>query len=436
MHGSILHADGCEPNVGPVTLFPTAAVDRLQRNDRWRAPFARSPCEPVPSMRIPLRRVVLSLVVILLVGAAGIAGFIAVGWYNISALSPHLPPVEWLLHTAMRESVQFHARGIEAPDLSDPALVTRAAGHFSTACAPCHGAPGVPPDAVGRGLLPDPPSLSETVPSWHPNQLYWITENGIKMTGMPAWAPTHRDDEVWAIVAFMLRLPEMSAAEYRQLANASLARDPDIVPTSATGADIVRHGASLQGLTACGRCHGLDGAGYFVGGVPRLSGQDPEYLAAALEDFATGARPSGIMGPVAEALTAGQRRATAEYYAAIVNAPAPPPPRVELETLRLGGALAAAGAADRGIPACRSCHGGAQRDGIPALAGQFAGYMHLRMHLWRTGARGAAADVDVMQRIARRLTDDEIRAVSLYYASLRDNTRELALGAQRHPPAE
>jgi hypothetical protein len=111
-------------------------------------------------MRIPLRRVVTSLVAMLLVGAAAIAGLIAVGWYNVSALSSHLPPTRWLLHAAMRESVQFHARSIEVPDLSDPGLVTRAAGHFATACTPCHGAPGVSADAVGRGLLPPPPDLS------------------------------------------------------------------------------------------------------------------------------------------------------------------------------------------------------------------------------------------------------------------------------------
>jgi cytochrome c553 len=143
------------------------------------------------------------------------------------------------------------------------------------------------------------------------------------------------------------------------------------------------------------------------------------------------------MGPVAEALTAEQRRAAAEYYAAIVDAPAPPPPDVDLETLRSGGALAAAGAADREIPPCRSCHGGARRDGIPALAGQFADYMRLQLHLWQTGARAPGADAGVMQRIARRLTEPEIRAVSLYYASLRDAAAELALGeGQRHPPPE
>ena len=46
-------------------------------------------------------------------------------------------------------------------------------------------------------------------------EVYWILEHGIKLAGMPAFGPTHGEDELWAITAFVEQLPEMSAQEPR-----------------------------------------------------------------------------------------------------------------------------------------------------------------------------------------------------------------------------
>src|SRR3546814_5639660 len=73
---------------------------------------------------------------------------------------------------------------------------------------------------MGKGTNPAPPELSETVHKWTPAELFWIVKYGLKMTGMPAWGPTHRDDELWAITAFLLRLPELSPEEYRSMTKA------------------------------------------------------------------------------------------------------------------------------------------------------------------------------------------------------------------------
>ncbi|WP_352532616.1 MULTISPECIES: c-type cytochrome [unclassified Mesorhizobium] len=52
-------------------------------------------------------------------------------------------------------------------------------------------------------------------------ELYWIMQNGIKMTGMPAFGSTHNQEELWAMVAFTRRLPEMSQSEYEKITEAS-----------------------------------------------------------------------------------------------------------------------------------------------------------------------------------------------------------------------
>ena len=89
--------------------------------------------------------------------------------------------------------------------------------HFRETCVACHGAPGVPPAEMGRGLRPEPPPLAEAARHWSTAELFWIVKHGVKTTGMPAWSPTHDDEELWSIVAFVERLPTMSPDDYRRL---------------------------------------------------------------------------------------------------------------------------------------------------------------------------------------------------------------------------
>ena len=83
-------------------------------------------------------------------------------------------------------------------------------------CVQCHGAPGKERGEIGKGLTPRPPSLIDAVPLWSSSELFWIVKNGIQMTGMPAFGPTHDDDRIWAIVSFVQQLPRMSPTQYGQ----------------------------------------------------------------------------------------------------------------------------------------------------------------------------------------------------------------------------
>jgi mono/diheme cytochrome c family protein len=141
------------------------------------------------------------------------------GAVTVAATDPHHPAVQWVLETTMESSIRAHAAEIEVPpnvDLQDPKLAERAYGHYSVACTPCHGAPGV--DAAPWLVLnPAADSLVESAARWSDAELYWIVKNGIKMTGMPALGPTHGDEDLWAISAFVRQLPEMSSEEYRAI---------------------------------------------------------------------------------------------------------------------------------------------------------------------------------------------------------------------------
>jgi mono/diheme cytochrome c family protein len=145
------------------------------------------------------------------------------GLYDVAATAPHWRITEWILETARVRSIKAHATDITAPPrLDDPARIPMGTEHFAAHCALCHGAPGVPKGGIAQGVYPPPPDLTVTASGYSDGELFWIVKHGIKMTGMPAWAD-HSDEEVWATVVFLRKLPGMTPEEYAKLVMASMA---------------------------------------------------------------------------------------------------------------------------------------------------------------------------------------------------------------------
>jgi cytochrome c553 len=334
------------------------------------------------------------------------------GLYSVAASRGHWAVFGLILEFAMRSSVRTHAFGIETPDLADPALAIRGAGHYQGGCAPCHGAPGRASSPIVHAMLPEPPDLGEAVPTWQPGELFWIVKHGLKYTGMPAWVAQQRDDEVWAVVAFLQGLPQMSVSQYHAMAGLN---PPEAVPVR----NLAQGGPVGTALAACSRCHGLDGAGHAGGAFPRLDIQPANYLLAQLQAYDAGTRHSGMMQPVAAELDETDRRRLADYYAAQRTAMTPLPNAGGNPIFALGRKLATVGVPEQSIPPCLSCHAldGASRNPLyPALAGQYASYTAQQLHLFRSGQRKGTAAAEIMSVIAMRLTDEQIEAASIYFA--------------------
>lgn len=138
------------------------------------------------------------------------------GMYNVAATDPHLPFVESVMHSTMHASVEAGTEEIEAPDLSSERMVQAGAAAYDDLCAACHLKPGLDSTVLRAGLNPMPPRLSDSTHQ-DPAQQFWVVKNGIKMTGMPAWGVTHDNQELWEIVAFLQRLPELSTQEYQAM---------------------------------------------------------------------------------------------------------------------------------------------------------------------------------------------------------------------------
>lgn len=135
------------------------------------------------------------------------------GGYNVAAADPHADAVRWTLDTTMRRSVESRAADVQLPDEFAEDVIARGAGEYAEYCAHCHGAPGEEPSEWSRGMRPEPPLLTEGATEWSAEEIHWIVENGIKMSGMPAFG-AHEAEEVLAITAFVQELPGLSPEDY------------------------------------------------------------------------------------------------------------------------------------------------------------------------------------------------------------------------------
>jgi mono/diheme cytochrome c family protein len=169
-------------------------------------------------MRTILATLSVTVVIVVITGAVVVYS----GFYDIGATAPHWGITHWVMETARVRSIKAHAAGIPVPSgLDDPARLPMGTEHFAAHCAVCHGAPGVPKGDIANGLYPQPPDLAVTAKTYSDGELFWILKHGIKMTGMPSWAD-HRDDELWATVAFVRKLPGMTQEEYGKLVMQSM----------------------------------------------------------------------------------------------------------------------------------------------------------------------------------------------------------------------
>jgi mono/diheme cytochrome c family protein len=148
--------------------------------------------------------------------------FIGSGLYNIGAVKPHQDPVAWVIEETRDRSIVVHSKDIRVlTPRDDPRMITQGLDNYHFMCRWCHGAPGFNRGEFALGLYPSPPYLgSKDVQSWKDSELFWIMKNGIKMTGMPAFGPTHTDEQLWTTVAFLRRLPKLGPAKYKAMVEA------------------------------------------------------------------------------------------------------------------------------------------------------------------------------------------------------------------------
>ena len=186
-------------------------------------------------------------------------------------------------------------------------------------------------------------------------------------------------------------------------------------PTAATRGDPAKAQKIVNDV--CGACHGADGNST-TPAYPSLAGQHPEYITKQLHDFKSGARRNAIMAPNVVGLSDEDMLNLGAYFAA--QTPKPRPAR-DAELVAAGQRLYRGGNPGSGVPACASCHspnGAGIPVQFPRLAGQHARYVETQLRNFRSGDR-ANDGGKMMQVIARKMTDREMRAVAEFISGLR-----------------
>ena len=168
-----------------------------------------------------LMGVVATLVLLLAVGAWVVYS----GRVDVSADTPHSALVYRMIETAREKSVERAISHALAPaNLSDTERVRRGAGNYAAMCVECHLAPGKANSEIRKGLYPEPPDLSQPAKSQADvaARQFWIIKHGIKASGMPAWSKGGiEDDAIWDMVAFIQKMPTLTADQYAALVESS-----------------------------------------------------------------------------------------------------------------------------------------------------------------------------------------------------------------------
>jgi cytochrome c553 len=204
------------------------------------------------------------------------------------------------------------------------------------------------------------------------------------------------------------------AADGHADAPAAVAAAPKIAkPDLAKGEAIFN--ATPANSQSCASCHNADGNSS-IAANPKLAQQHPEYILKQLQDFKSGKRKSPIMKPLASALSEEDMRNIAWFVASKKSKTGF---AKDKELVGLGEKIYRGGIADRQVPACASCHspnGAGMPAQYPRLSGQHADYTTAQMVAFRDGQR---QNNPVMNGVAAKLNDREIKAVADYVAGLR-----------------
>lgn len=169
-------------------------------------------------------KTIVTLVVLALVGGVT---FIYSGLYDVSASTPDHPIVAWIVHQTSEASVAARLGANKVPaGLDKPETIAAGGKLFAQNCVVCHGAPGLAPTHIARGLNPQPPDLFRATRKPDRQENFQFIRNGVKMTGMPAFGASEGDEHVWQLVAFLDKLPGISADDFVRLTTTPVTATP------------------------------------------------------------------------------------------------------------------------------------------------------------------------------------------------------------------
>ncbi|MFQ3237265.1 MAG: hypothetical protein ACI9C4_002846 [Paraglaciecola sp.] len=171
-------------------------------------------------------KIIYTLLAVIVIAIGGVVSFIYSGIYPIAADVPHSDIEFWLLENLRDNAIERSSSHIKVPSLDSAELLLAGGPDYNEMCAGCHLKPGKKHSDLSIGLYPVPPNLSiyshapdndEGDAQQQARRQFWVIKHGIKASGMPAWGPTHDDQRIWAMVAFLQKLPNLTPEQYQIL---------------------------------------------------------------------------------------------------------------------------------------------------------------------------------------------------------------------------
>ena len=137
--------------------------------------------------------------------------------------STRMPPSaleSWLARRIRHMAVPESAKELTNPMPDSPETLSQARSHWADHCASCHANNGSGDIAMGRQMYPPAPDMRKPeTQSMTDGELFYVIQNGIRLTGMPAWGSGTPQDaqDSWKLVRFIRHLPAISAAEEQEM---------------------------------------------------------------------------------------------------------------------------------------------------------------------------------------------------------------------------
>lgn len=184
---------------------------------------------------------------------------------------------------------------------------------------------------------------------------------------------------------------------------------------AAKGATLFANGDATRGIVACASCHG-EGGNSTISVNPKLSGQHEAYINKQLHDFKGVDRNNAVMTAFSGALKDEDVKNVSAYLASQKSKPGSAKNK---DIVELGKQIYRGGIAEKNVPACAGCHspnGAGMPAQYPRIAGQHQDYTIAQLTNFRTGVRKNSPQMAI---VAKRMSDDEMKAVADYMAGLK-----------------
>lgn len=166
-----------------------------------------------------MKHVLVTLLVIVLAIAIGAVVFLKFAANGFSARAEPTAVEKFLARTARSLAVPDGVKSLRNPTPNTPEVLSEARAHWADHCATCHANNGSGGTEMGRNMYPRAPDMRQAeTQNLSDGELFYIIENGVRLSGMPGWGgSSHSAEDSWKLVRFIRHLPQVSDDEEHEM---------------------------------------------------------------------------------------------------------------------------------------------------------------------------------------------------------------------------